>query len=64
MSDERRTYVGELEWVIHQIYSAHNDRNPNRAAQIDGLCRYGVEVGIARRSKEPLPPRPNVKNFV
>lgn len=60
----KRTYVGELEWVIGQINIAHTDSNPNRSAQIRKLCNYGSVVGIARRSKEPLPPRPNLEKMV
>ena len=37
----RRTYAGELEWVIEQINIAFSDRNSNRASQINRLCEYG-----------------------
>lgn len=60
----KRTYVGELEWALGQVNCAHNDRNPNRAAQIDAAVRYGLAVAIARRSKEPIPERPDMKKAV
>ena len=62
--NKKRTAIGELEWVIQQINIAHHDRNPNRAAQIDGLCKYGINVAISHRSKEPLPARPDMKRMV
>lgn len=61
---DRRTYAGEMEWALTQIIVAHNDRNPHRAAQIDAAVKYGLAVAIARRSKEPIPPRPNMKDAV
>lgn len=64
MAQDKRTYVGELEWALEQINLAHHDRNANRAAQIDGMVKYGLEVARARRSKEPMPPRPKRENFV
>lgn len=60
----KRTYVGELEWVVGQINMAQGDSNPNRAAQLRKLCDYGSAVGIARRGKEPLPPRPDPNKMV
>lgn len=60
----RRTYVGEMEWALGQIRSAFHDRNPNRQAQVDTAVNYGLAVAIARRSKEPLPERPDMKRAI
>lgn len=49
----------ELAWVVGCINLAHTDSNPNRAAQINLLLRYGNDVSIAARSGEPLPKRPD-----
>lgn len=51
----------EMAWVVGAISLAHNDRNPNRAAQIETLVRYGNELSIAARSGEKLPPRPDYR---
>jgi hypothetical protein len=59
MKNIKRSYVGELEWVIDQIHCANHDRNQNRQAQLDCLTKYGMLVAIARRSKEPIPERPD-----
>lgn len=58
---DRRTYVGELEWALEQANVVNHDQNPNRAAQLGAALKYGLAVAIARRSKEPIPPRPNIK---
>jgi len=65
MTPRKRSYVGELEWALGQIQMAHQDRNPNRAAQIDGMLKYAHEVAVARRSKEPIPcERPDRKKLI
>lgn len=60
----KRTYVGEMAWALEAINSAHHDRNPNRAAQIDMAVKYGLAVAIARRSKDPIPHRPDMTRAV
>ncbi len=57
----KRTYVGELEWALDRIHVANSDRNPNRAAQIAAAVEYGLAVGIARRSRAPMPERPDME---
>jgi hypothetical protein len=64
MAMKKRTYVGELEWAIGQIRVAFQDRNPNRAAQINGLLDYAAKVSEARIDRKPLPPRPTPERMV
>lgn len=59
---EKRTYIGEMEWALQQIHSEDHDRNPNRYARCHAAAMYGLAVAIARRSKEPIPPRPDLKH--
>lgn len=61
---DKRTYVGEMEWALNEAYGANSDRNPNRQAQITAALQYGLAVAIARRSKEPIPPRPDMKKAI
>jgi hypothetical protein len=37
---------------------ANNDRNPNRFAEVNRWLEWAHSVEIARRSREPIPPRP------
>lgn len=60
----KRTYFGEMAWALEQVNCANNDRNQNRFAQVDTATRYGLAVAIARRSKLPIPPRPDVKKAI
>lgn len=57
----KRTYIGEMEWALEQINSANHDRNPHRMAQLAAATNYGLAVAIARRSKLPIPPRPDLE---
>ncbi len=61
---ERRSYAGELEWAIDQIGARNHDRNRNRMAQVSAAVQYGQLVGLARRSKRPLPERPNLDKAI
>jgi hypothetical protein len=61
---ERRTYCGEMEHALNQACNANHDRNPNRYAQVNGWLNYGIAVAIARRSKEPLPDRPQNEELI
>jgi hypothetical protein len=61
---ERRTYCGEMEHALQQANIANHDRNPNRCAQVNGWLSYGIAVAIARRSKEPLPDRPQKEKLI
>lgn len=62
---DKRTYVGEMEWALNEAYAVgSNDRNPHRQAQLMAALQYGLAVGIARRSKEPMPPRPDMKKAI
>jgi len=58
---KKRTYVGEIEWALEQVGVFNHDRNPNRFAQVTAAVNYGLAVGIARRSKLPIPLRPDLK---
>ncbi len=60
----KRTYVGEMEWALAQVDARNGDRNPNRAAQVTAAVEYGLAVAIARRSREPMPPRPDLDRKV
>ncbi len=64
MKKQKRSYVGEMEWALDEINVAHNDRNPNRAAQINAAVKFGLAVAVARRNKEPLPLRPDMKKVM
>lgn len=59
-----RSYFGEPSWALEQINIVNHDRNPNRQAQLKRITDYGLKVAIAKRSHEPLPERPDIKNCV
>lgn len=42
--------IGRIQGLIGSISGTAHDRNPNRAAQLDSLCRYGVKLAIDARS--------------
>ena len=54
----RRSYAEEMAHAISRAISANHDRNPNRAAEVNGWLQWGHDVAIARRGHEPIPPRP------
>jgi hypothetical protein len=60
----KRSYTGEMEWALNQAYSRNHDRNRQRGPQVAAALQYGLTVGIAKRSKEPLPPRPDLDKCV
>lgn len=57
----QRTYASEMELALDMARTANHDRNPNRAAEVNGWLDYGLAVGRARRSHAPMPPRPERK---
>ncbi len=59
----RRTYVGEMEWALQEINIRNHDRNNNRQAHVQAATRYGIAVANARRSRAPLPERPDMKRI-
>ena len=60
----KKTYVGEMEWSIDNALALMHDRNEHRYAQVAGALRYGLKVGIARRSREPIPARPDLESMI
>ena len=56
----KKTYIGEMEWALQEINCRNHDQNPSRFAQVNKATQYGLEVAIARRSKDPIPPRPDL----
>ncbi len=53
-----------MEWALNQIYCQNHDRNPHRFARVNALVQYGMDVAFARRSKSPMPPRPNIDEII
>jgi len=45
--------LGDRQSLFGQIQSAASDKNPNRAAEIDGLCKVGFEFCVEVLSTEP-----------
>ena len=54
----RKSYVEEMAHAISMAMMANHDRNPNRAAEVNGWLNWGHQVAIARRGHEPIPERP------
>lgn len=50
-----------MEWALQKINNYRGDTTKNRAARIEAAVMYGLAVAIARRGKEPIPPRPDVE---
>lgn len=61
---KRRSAFQELCWVVDIIRNAHySDLHRNRTEVINLLLEYANNVAIAKRSREPLPKRPDVAHL-